>query len=133
VLNILNLSRVGATVDDISLANVTPGLHLVGAWVAHRGSPCFYANAMDIVGRHASVSDISACAQPIDGFGVPAHTDATRSERVTLILRVDKPGNYSFRGIVVHYHVGPIPYQSTYQLGMSVCAPRGVACHYRQY
>jgi hypothetical protein len=38
LLNIVNGSRVGATVDGITLANASPGLHLIGAWVAHRGA-----------------------------------------------------------------------------------------------
>jgi hypothetical protein len=54
------------------------------------------------------------CKIPIDGYLLPAGTAIGQGPRLVIVLEATRPGAYASTGFVLHYHVGPINYSTTY-------------------
>ena len=119
--DVLNASRVNAIVDSVDVASPTPGLQLLATFMVDRRPGCISLLTHIF---QPGVPPQSSCLQPASGWTVPAHTGPSEAQRMLLVFRIAGPGTYSFRGVNVHYHVGPLHFTSTYMIGMTVCAPR---------
>jgi hypothetical protein len=137
MLSLVNFSRVSATLDSVSLDHATPGLTLVAAHVVDRDPRC---NPVVAPWMEPGPPADSDCIHPLKGFSIPpqsgwhmtpAEFDVDHAAwPILLVLRIEHSGTFSFRGIDVHYHVGPFNYTSTYKLGQTVCTPAGTRCSY---
>ena len=121
---VFNAGDQVAVLDDVSLWRPTPGLRV-------------FAERADLPSRDAPHGTLARAPwypprditlHPLAGFPVPRHgydNGALRGDRgvnIVLGLRIGHPGRFSFRGLVIRYHVGGHQYATIVHQAMQVCS-----------
>ena len=122
-----NVGSAPVVLIRATMGSHTPGLKMIGVGVSRhyagytldsRGYPRLLASSRPGQ-RHPTMSSLAGTTIP----GGPRYYP--RANLATLIVgfRVDHPGNYVLRGMVVTYRAGPITYTERIGPIMAVCTP----------
>jgi hypothetical protein len=123
-VTLFNSARRVAVLDDVRLWRPTPGLRLL-------------EERADLPSRDAAHGTLARAPwypprgirlHRLPGFVVPSRgyvrgtVDPALGVNIVLGLQIDRPGRFSFHGIVVRYHVGNRRYEVIVHQALQVCS-----------
>jgi hypothetical protein len=119
---LLNHGSGDATLDAVTFDGLTRGLEILGPLALRIGDyvgPGLAAGVM----RGYPPAHTAGDARPVAGFVV--HPYRNRDEAVELLIgfRPRRAGAFSYRSLLVHYHVGGHGYVARYPISLTICAP----------
>lgn len=119
---LLNHGSEDATLDAVTFDGLTRGLNILGPLALRIGDYVGPGQAAGVI-RGYPPSHTRGVARPVAGFVV--HPYRNRDEAVELLIgfRPRRAGAFSYRSLLVHYHVGGHGYVALYPISLTICAP----------
>jgi len=119
---LLNHGSEDATLDAVTFEGLTRGLDILGPLALRIGDYVGPGEAAGVI-RGYPPQHTRGDARPVSGFVV--HPYRNRDEAVELLIgfRPRRAGAFSYRSLVVHYHVGAHGYVARYPISLTICAP----------
>lgn len=119
---LLNHGSEDATLDAVTFDGLTRGLEILGPLALRIGDYVGPGLAAGVI-RGYPPAHTRRVARPVAGFVV--HPYRNREEAVELLIgfRPRRAGAFSYRSLLVHYHVGGHEYAARYPISLTICAP----------
>lgn len=119
---LLNHGGDDAVLDGLTFVGLTRGLQILGPLALRIGDYVGPGLAAGVI-RGYPPAHTRAVARPVAGFVV--HPYRNRKEAVELLIgfRPRRAGAFSYRELLVHYHVGGRRYVARYPISLTICAP----------
>ncbi|HET7759735.1 MAG TPA: hypothetical protein VFK62_07410 [Gaiellaceae bacterium] len=119
---LLNHGSKDARLDAVSFDGLTRGLEILGPLALRIGDYVGPGLAAGVI-RGYPPAHTRGDARPVAGFVV--HPYRNRDEAVELLIgfRPRRTGTFSYRSLLVHYHVGGHGYVARYPISLTICAP----------
>ncbi len=119
---LLNHGSKDAVLDRVTFDGLTRGLDILGPLALRIGDYAGPGQAAGVI-RGYPPAHTRGSARPVAGFVV--HPYVSRDEAVELLIgfRPRRAGAFSYRSLLVHYHVGKHGYAARYPISLTICAP----------
>lgn len=119
---LLNHGAEDAVLDRVTFDGLTRGLAILGPLALRIGDYAGPGQAAGVI-RGYPPPRTRGSARPVAGFVV--HPYSRRDEAVELLIgfRPRRAGAFSYRSLLVHYHVGKHGYVARYPISLTICAP----------
>ena len=119
---LLNHGSDDAVLDAVSFDGLTRGLEILGPLALRIGDYAGPGQAAGVI-RGYPPPHTRGSARPVAGFVV--HPYRNRDEAVELLIgfRPRRAGAFSYRSLLVHYHVRGHGYVARYPISLTICAP----------
>jgi hypothetical protein len=119
---LLNHGTDDAVLDEIRFDGLTRGLEILGPLALRIGDYAGPGLAAGVI-RGYPPPHTRGDARPVAGFVV--HPYRKRDEAVELLIgfRPRRAGAFSYRSLLIHYHVGGRGYVARYPISLTICSP----------
>lgn len=119
---LLNHGTEDAVLDQVTFDGLTSGLEILGPLVLRIGDYVGPGQAAGVI-RGYPPARTRQVARPVAGFVVRPYR--SRDEAVELLIgfRPRRAGAFSYRSLLVHYHVAGHRYVARYPISLTICAP----------
>jgi hypothetical protein len=119
---LLNRGSEDAILDAVTFDGLTQGLDILGPLALRIGDYVGPGQAAGVI-RGYPPPHTRGTARRVSGFAV--HPYRNRDEAVELLIgfRPRHAGSFSYRSLLVHYHVGGHGYVARYPISLTICAP----------
>ena len=124
-----NESPWPATVEQIRLLGLTPGLRLIDAKLAVPGRTGSSAGLVYGDGAELDELQLDTGYRPIPA-DLAAH-NAIGEGTVSIVVTADNPGEYEFQAVAVDYRIGPFAFTVVHHQAFGGCfvpMPEGTSC-----
>ena len=121
---IRNHGSAPAVLDGVSFVGKSHGLEVIGPLALHvRTQPGLPALVTGLI-RQFPPPHEGATLQAVPGYRVAPHRSWRDDAELLIGFRPHRKGVLSYRGFVLHYHVGGRRYVSAYPDPLVICVPR---------
>ena len=121
---LLNHGRDDAVLEGLAFVGLTRGLQILGPLALRIGDYVGPGLAAGVI-RGYPPAHTRGVARPVAGFVVHPYRNRTEAVELLIGFRPRRAGAFSYRELLVHYHVGARRYVARYPISLTICAPFG--------